>query len=188
MRGPSSCNNLQIRVQLASMNRRLSMTEIQGGLALSCQIPTLAEISFSDKVCMNRNNRSALLHVDSDSPTLCRARREAVLRQATQGADGDGQYKGMNSYVDYHKGFRREHTIGSEKGSGGCCRAIALHERWATCEQIKGCKFADHYCGHVPWTASSESLTASLRSHISSLCRSSWALESVQQCADDCTL
>lgn len=24
----------------------------------------------------------------------------------------------MNNYVDYNKGFRREHTIGSEKGSG----------------------------------------------------------------------
>ena len=99
--------------------------------------PHVGRISFSDTVRMYRNNRSALLHADSDSPILCRARREAVLRQATQGAGGDGEYKGMNSYVDYHKGFRREHTIGSEKGSGGCCRAIALHERWATCKQIK---------------------------------------------------
>ncbi len=48
----------------------------------------------------------------------CRARREAVLRQATDGADASGEYKGMNNYVDYNKGFRREHTIGSEKGSG----------------------------------------------------------------------
>ena len=59
-----------------------------------------------------------------------------MLRQATQGAGGDGEYKGMNSYVDYHKGFRREHTIGSEKGSGGSCRAISLQERSATCKQI----------------------------------------------------
>ena len=41
-----------------------------------------------------------------------------MLRQATEGADASGEYKGMNNYVDYHKGFRREHTIGSEKGSG----------------------------------------------------------------------
>lgn len=28
-------------------------------------------------------------------------------------------YKGMNSYVDYKAGFRREgHTVGAEKGSG----------------------------------------------------------------------
>ena len=47
-----------------------------------------------------------------------RARREAVLKQATEGADANGGYQGMNNYVDYNKGFRREHTIGSEKGSG----------------------------------------------------------------------
>jgi hypothetical protein len=47
-----------------------------------------------------------------------RARREAVLRQATERADANGEYRGINNYVDYHKGFRREHTIGSEKGSG----------------------------------------------------------------------
>lgn len=41
-----------------------------------------------------------------------------MLRQATEGADAGGEYKGMNNYVDYNKGFRREHTIGSEKGSG----------------------------------------------------------------------
>ena len=41
-----------------------------------------------------------------------------MLRQATEGADASREYKGMNNYVDYHKGFRREHTIGSEKGSG----------------------------------------------------------------------
>ena len=56
-----------------------------------------------------------------------RARREAVLRQATQGAQEDGSYKGMNDYIDYRKGFRREHTIGNEKGTGlhGPLRASA---------------------------------------------------------------
>ena len=49
---------------------------------------------------------------------IYRARREAVLRQATEGPDASGTYTGMNNYVDYNKGFRREHTIGSEKGSG----------------------------------------------------------------------
>jgi RING finger protein 113A len=50
------------------------------------------------------------------------ARREAVLKQGTEGAEAagnaDGKYKGMNSYVDYRAGFRREHTVGSEKGTG----------------------------------------------------------------------
>ena len=50
----------------------------------------------------------------------CRALRERVLAQA--GAEpseiDDGTYKGMNNYTDHRKGFRREHTIGAEKGSG----------------------------------------------------------------------
>lgn len=52
----------------------------------------------------------------------CRALREQVLQQA-QGStedkvDGQTLYKGLNSYTDYKQGFRREHTIGSEKGGG----------------------------------------------------------------------
>ncbi len=47
-----------------------------------------------------------------------RARREAVLRQATEGAAADGAYTGANNYIDYRQGFRREHTIGNEKGTG----------------------------------------------------------------------
>ena len=45
--------------------------------------------------------------------------REKVLANAAARADGsddDKQYKGMNNYVDYRAGFRREHTIASEKG------------------------------------------------------------------------
>lgn len=50
-----------------------------------------------------------------------RALREQVLAQATgeaDAADNDGEYKGANNYIDYRKGFRREHTIGAEKGGG----------------------------------------------------------------------
>ena len=58
---------------------------------------------------------------------MYRARREAVLRQATDGAVADGEYMGTNNYIDYRQGFRREHTIGNEKGSGthGPLRASA---------------------------------------------------------------
>lgn len=35
-----------------------------------------------------------------------------------QAVDGQTLYKGLNSYTDYKQGFRREHTIGSEKGGG----------------------------------------------------------------------
>jgi RING finger protein 113A len=55
---------------------------------------------------------------------LCRALREQVLRQVADGeavtpASGeDGIYRGMNNYKDFRAGFRREHTVGAEKGSG----------------------------------------------------------------------
>ena len=51
-----------------------------------------------------------------------------MLSQATAGPSADDDsYKGMNNYVDHKKGFRREHTIGAEKGSGmhGPLRASA---------------------------------------------------------------
>lgn len=59
-----------------------------------------------------------------------RALREQVLRQAAEGeaASGeDGVYRGANRYKDWRAGFRREHTIGGEKGAGahGPLRASA---------------------------------------------------------------
>ena len=53
-----------------------------------------------------------------------------MLRQATEGAKAsgeDGIYRGLNNYKDYRAGFRREHTIGAEKGGGshGPLRASA---------------------------------------------------------------
>jgi RING finger protein 113A len=52
-----------------------------------------------------------------------RAAREAVLAQAAALAPGgveadDGLYHGAAAYIDYRKGFRREHTAGAEKASG----------------------------------------------------------------------
>ena len=49
---------------------------------------------------------------------LHRALREQVLRQATEGHQDDGTYRGLNNYTDHKKGFRREHNVGAEKGSG----------------------------------------------------------------------
>ncbi|KAI3438125.1 hypothetical protein D9Q98_000566 [Chlorella vulgaris] len=56
-----------------------------------------------------------------------RALREQVLAQVNE-EDGsaqptavsgeDGVYRGMNNYRDFRAGFRREHTVGAEKGSG----------------------------------------------------------------------
>lgn len=52
-----------------------------------------------------------------------RAARETVLAQASKlDADGrevdDGLYHGQSGYIDYRKGFRREHTVGAEKSGG----------------------------------------------------------------------
>ena len=43
-----------------------------------------------------------------------------MLRQGAEGGvvQDDGQYRGMNSYIDFKQGFRRENTIGAEKGAG----------------------------------------------------------------------
>ncbi|PSC72199.1 zinc finger CCCH domain-containing 1 [Micractinium conductrix] len=75
-----------------------------------------------------RGNEQETAH-DRDS----RALRERVLAQAV-GEDalvsGEGdtkEYHGMNQYRDYRAGFRREHTVGAEKGAGthGPLRASA---------------------------------------------------------------
>ena len=59
-----------------------------------------------------------------------RAMREKVLQTAAERAEGfedDKKYRGMNSYIDYRAGFRKEHSIASEKGGGshGPMRASA---------------------------------------------------------------
>ncbi|KAG2437604.1 hypothetical protein HYH02_011244 [Chlamydomonas schloesseri] len=61
-----------------------------------------------------------VLETETEYDRDARAQREAVLKQATDGAAAgdDGTYKGMNAYVDYRKGFRREHTVAAEKGTG----------------------------------------------------------------------
>ena len=50
--------------------------------------------------------------------SIRRAQREKVLLQGDGEIADDGTYKGMTGYVDYRKGFRREHNVGSEKGTG----------------------------------------------------------------------
>ena len=65
-------------------------------------------------------------------PQPSRAVREAVLGQASglAPAADDGVYRGAKAYTDYRAGFRREHTVGAEKGSGahGPLRA-SMHAR-----------------------------------------------------------
>ncbi|KAK9821001.1 hypothetical protein WJX74_000078 [Apatococcus lobatus] len=58
------------------------------------------------------------LETETQTDRDARALREQVLAQG-QAEGGDAStYRGMNNYIDYKKGFRRENTIGAEKGSG----------------------------------------------------------------------
>ncbi|KXZ53511.1 hypothetical protein GPECTOR_7g961 [Gonium pectorale] len=59
-----------------------------------------------------------VLETETEYDRDARAQRERVLKQATDGVTDDGTYKGMNAYIDYRKGFRSEHTVASEKGTG----------------------------------------------------------------------
>jgi RING finger protein 113A len=66
---------------------------------------------------------TASLETETPFDRDARAAREAVLAQASRlGADGrevdDGLYHGASAYIDYRKGFRREHTAGAEKAGG----------------------------------------------------------------------
>ncbi|KIY98104.1 RING finger protein [Monoraphidium neglectum] len=69
-----------------------------------------------------------ILETETEFDRDARARRERVLQQGAEGGgQGDGTYKGMTGYTDYRAGFRREQTVGSEKGAGahGPLRASA---------------------------------------------------------------
>uniref|UniRef100_A0A7N0UHK0 Zinc finger CCCH domain-containing protein 1 n=1 Tax=Kalanchoe fedtschenkoi TaxID=63787 RepID=A0A7N0UHK0_KALFE len=80
------------------------------------------------------NKATATLETETDFSRDARAIRERVLKQAEEAlkgkkkGEGDEKlYKGIHGYTDYKAGFRREHTISSEKagGSHGPLRASA---------------------------------------------------------------
>ena len=64
---------------------------------------------------------TAELQIDTEKHMDGRAMREKVLMTASERAEGfedDKKYRGMHSYIDYRAGFRKEHSIASEKGGG----------------------------------------------------------------------
>ncbi|CAM8974513.1 unnamed protein product [Rhodiola kirilowii] len=80
------------------------------------------------------NNATATLETETDFSRDARAIRERVLKQAEEALKGkikgegnEKLYKGIHGYTDYKAGFRREHTVSSEKagGSHGPLRASA---------------------------------------------------------------
>jgi len=59
------------------------------------------------------------IETETEHDRDARALREQVLAQAASEPDPlESEYKGANNYIDYRKGFRREHTIAAEKGAG----------------------------------------------------------------------
>lgn len=82
----------------------------------------------------NDNKATATLETETEHTRDARAIRERVLKQAEEALKGkkpgsadEKLYKGMHGYVDHKAGFRREHTVSSEKagGSHGPLRASA---------------------------------------------------------------
>ncbi|XP_031100323.1 zinc finger CCCH domain-containing protein 1-like [Ipomoea triloba] len=80
------------------------------------------------------NKATATLETETEFSKDARAIRERVLKRAEEALKGKNEstvdeklYKGIHGYTDYKAGFRREHTISSEKagGSHGPLRASA---------------------------------------------------------------
>ncbi|XP_019197518.1 PREDICTED: zinc finger CCCH domain-containing protein 1-like [Ipomoea nil] len=80
------------------------------------------------------NKATATLETETEFSKDARAIRERVLKRAEEALKGKNDntadeklYKGIHGYTDYKAGFRREHTISSEKagGSHGPLRASA---------------------------------------------------------------
>lgn len=93
------------------------------------------QFESSKEIQVHHDSRAtATLETETDFTRDARAIRERVLKQAEEALKGKGKssggeklYKGVNAYVDYKAGFRREHTISSEKAGGahGPLRASA---------------------------------------------------------------
>lgn len=93
------------------------------------------QFESSKEIQVHHDSRAtATLETETEFSRDARAIRERVLKQAEEALKGKGKssggeklYKGVNAYVDYKAGFRREHTISSEKAGGahGLLRASA---------------------------------------------------------------
>ena len=119
-----------------------------GGLGFSSQNPEKKEKDNQEKKTFfyessrqiqtqTDSRATATLETETEFDKDARAIRERVLKQADQALKGNKSqdeklYKGIHGYVDHKAGFRREHTIASEKAGGahGPLRSSA-HIRWS---------------------------------------------------------
>eukprot|EP00775_Hariotina_reticulata_P012479 gene12479-12613_t len=85
----------------------------------STQDVALTYASTAEILAAKDNTATKSLETETEFDRDARAQRERLLAQSTQGPSEDGKYRGVNSYMDYTAGFRREgHTVGAEKGGG----------------------------------------------------------------------
>lgn len=95
----------------------------------------LFQFDSSKEIQVQHDSKAtATLETETDFSRDARALREKVLKLSEQALKGKSSassdeklYKGIHGYVDHKAGFRREHTISSEKagGSHGPLRASA---------------------------------------------------------------
>jgi RING finger protein 113A len=101
---------------------------------LETRAPVFEYESSKEIQVQNDSKATATLETETEFSRDVRAIRERVLKKseaALKGkkkSDGDEKlYKGIHGYTDYKAGFRREHTVASEKAGGahGPLRASA---------------------------------------------------------------
>ncbi|DBA91237.1 hypothetical protein WJX79_004262 [Trebouxia sp. C0005] len=116
-----------ISAALAASGKR--SRAVKGGTAFSTKKDDddkLQTFKYSSSKTLQQQSdqgATAVLQTETQHDRDARALREQVLKQAQDNpeeaaADGPALYKGLNNYTDYKQGFRREQTIGSEKGGG----------------------------------------------------------------------
>lgn len=104
---------------------RKAAKQKEGSMAFTTKRTDRAEVfafESSNTVQQRQDDATRTNEQETAHDRDARALREQVLAQAdgavaVSGGD-DGLYRGMNSYKDFRAGFRREHTVGAEKGSG----------------------------------------------------------------------
>ncbi|CAA2968653.1 zinc finger CCCH domain-containing 1 [Olea europaea subsp. europaea] len=99
------------------------------------KVPVFEYTSSKEIQVHNDSRATAVLETEMDFSIDARAIRERVLKKSEEAlkrrkkSEGNEKlYKGIHGYTDYKAGFRREHTVASEKvgGSHGPLRASAL--------------------------------------------------------------
>eukprot|EP00897_Mesotaenium_endlicherianum_P002933 jgi/Mesen1/2668/ME000167S01819 len=94
----------------------------KGEVVVEEKRPAFAYESSRQVQTQNDSRATAVLETETEYDKDARAIRERVLKQAEEALNGnkseDNIYRGVHGYKDHTAGFRREHTVASEKSSG----------------------------------------------------------------------